>query len=221
MADTARWWHTKTEMTDEYIQLKDIHDGLMYIRSVLTQGCTLGLLASEILRVDGGIYAFAPRLPGDVTLPTLTQGGIGASSDSRRALALEVDQYLSAGDRRVVIFEDVLARPGDKWLETSPLRIAPYADEVYYLLIAEDIGTERIARTVAAGLGTYHALGLFSELAGVNLPSPNRLSRQDINAIVKFSRAMVVGAFDGESFLLFNVESRATGESATTNLGAK
>jgi hypothetical protein len=117
---------------------------------------------------------------------------------------------LSEGTSKIVIFEDAVASAGDPWLEgpaASGLRVATCGSEVYYLLLAEDVGTKRIAETVAMGCcECHHSVGLFSEAAGLDLTSPVSLSPEDLGAIVKRTRMMVVGAFDGESFLRFQVE---------------
>jgi hypothetical protein len=196
-------------MTDDYTELVNLDEALRYIQTVLEQGKTLGLLASAALKVVGGVYAFAPLRPKEMALPPLTQGGVPESADSYAALVSEIEQYLSEGASKIVIFEDFLASAGDPWLEgsaASGLRVATCGSEIYYLLLAEDVGTKRIAETVAIGsCESYHTVGLFSELASVDLTSPVRLSREDIGAIVKRTSLMVVGAFDGESFLRFHV----------------
>jgi hypothetical protein len=197
-------------MTGDYIELANIDEALRYIQTVLEQGKTLGLLASTALKVVGGVYAFAPLWPKQLALPPLTQGGIPESAGSYAALASEIDQHLSGSASKIVIFEDALASAGDPWLEgpaASGLRMATYGSEIYYLLLAEDAGTRRIAETVAIGLSeSYHAVGLFSELASGHLVNPITLSIEDISAIVQGTTSMVVGAFDGESFLRVHVQ---------------
>ena len=197
LAHTAGRRHPDTEMTSDYIELANTDEALRYIRTVLEQGKTLGLLASTALKVVGGVYAFAPLRPKELTLPPLTQGGVPESADSYAALASEIEQHLSGRTSKIVIFEDALASAGDPWLQgpaASGLRVATYGSEIYYLLLAEDVGTKRIAETVAIGLSeSYHAVGLFSELASAHLVHPITLS---------------VGAFDGESFLRVHVEEK-------------
>jgi len=199
-----------TEMTSDYIELVNVDEALQYIGSILKQGNTLGVLASEALKVVGGVYAFAPGQPRDVPLPGLASGGLCGPVDSYGALASEIGQYLAEGASKIVIFEDVLARAGDPCLEgpaASPLRVATCGNEVYYLLSAEDAGTGRVAETVDAGCyACHHSVGLFSEAAGLDLTSPVSLSPEDLGAIVKRTRMMVVGAFDGQSFLRVQVE---------------
>lgn len=199
-----------TEMTSDYIELVNVDEALQYIGSILKQGNTLGVLASEALKVVGGVYAFAPGQLRDVPLPSLTGGGFRGRVDSYAALASEAEQHLSEGTSKIVIFEDAVASAGDPWLEgpaASGLRVATCGSEVYYLLLAEDVGTKRIAETVAMGCcECHHSVGLFSEAAGLDLTSPVSLSPEDLGAIVKRTRMMVVGAFDGESFLRFQVE---------------
>ena len=194
----------------DYIELANIDETLRYIQTVLEQGNTLGLLASTALKVVGGVYAFAPLRPKELPLPPLTQGGVPESADSYAALVSEIEQYLSGSTSNIVIFEDALASAGDRWLEgpaASGLRVATYGSEIYYLLLADDVATKRIAETVAIGLSeSHHAVGLFSEISNVHVTTPVRLSLEDLETFVKGTASAVVGAFDGESFLRFHVE---------------
>lgn len=207
-------------MTEDYIELDNNAGAVQYISSVLKWGTALGLLASETLQVVGGVYAFAPADVRSLPLPALTEGGFHLRIDSYAALASVAERHLSEGASKIVIFEDALARAGDPCLEEpedSHLRVATCGAEVYYLLSAEDAGTRRVAETVAAGsYFSFHTVGLFSELPGVDLTSPARIAPEDLVAIVKRTRLMVVGAFDGQSFLCFHVERREgnTGEEA-------
>ena len=204
-------------MTDDYTELANLDESLRYIQTVLELGKTLGLLASAALKVVGGVYAFAPLRPKELALPPLTQGGVPGAAGSFAALAAEIERYLSEGASKIVIFEDALAEAKDPWLEgpaASMLRVATCGSDIYYLLLAEDVGTGRIAETVAIGFfDSYYAVGLFSDLAGVGLTSPVRLSAEDLGGIVKRARWMVVGAFDGESFLRFRVEENQESDS--------
>jgi hypothetical protein len=212
LAHTDGWKRPHTEMTGDYIELANIDEALRYIQTVLVQGKALGLLASTALKVVGGVYAFAPLRPKELTLPPLTQGGVPESADSYAVLASEIEQHLSASASKIVIFEDALASAGDPCLEgpaASGLRVATYGSEIYYLLLAEDAGTKRLAETVAIALSdsairTMRSVFLANWQARIwSIPSHYRF--EDINAVVRGTPSMVVGAFDGESFLRFRV----------------
>jgi len=213
---TGRWPPGTKAMTEDYVELDKTCGAEQYISSVLKRGNRLGLLASEALSVVGGVYAFAPADVRNLPLPALTQGGFQGHVDSYAALASVAERYLSEGASKIVIFEDALASVGDPCLEepeASHLRVATCGAEVYYMLSSEDLGTRRVAETVAAGsYFSDHTVGLFSELTGVDLTPPIRLSPEDISAIVKGARLMVVGAFDGESFLRFSVLGKNPGQ---------
>ena len=166
LANTTGRRHPDTEMTDGYIELKFScpRRSVRYIRSVLIQGNTLGLLAATMLKGAGRIFAFAPLESGAGSLPPLTEGALHQSFKSSTAAALrsgidwsaalasEIEQHLARGSENIVIFADSLASPGDKWLEgtvASRLRVASSGRELYYILLAEDIGSDRIVDTLS------------------------------------------------------------------------
>jgi hypothetical protein len=189
-------------MTEDYLKLPGSQDALRYIRSALSDGATLGLLASRTLSTGPEIYAFVPKRAGAAGLPAFAEGGLCEATDSRDGLISLVEHHLAAVPHATVIFEDVLARPDDAWLQTSSLRVATHENEVYYLVLAEDAGTEVVARTVARGFCARHEVAVFSDLSDLRLGSPPKLSGDDLEAIVRRARKIAVGAFDGESFLL-------------------
>lgn len=201
MANTAGRRRPNCEMTTKYIRLDDAQAALEYAESVLSEGGAIGSLISKNLS-GLEILAFVPEGTGAASVPPFRQGVLCGAGASRTGLISLVEQHLSTGPQAAVIFEDVLARPDDDWLQASALRIATYAGEVYYILLAEDAGTERVAQTVTHGFSSYHQVAVFSDFVGSSVAHRDKLSRSDIDTIVANVRKLAVGAFDGESFLL-------------------
>jgi len=208
-------------MTDDYIALVNGDDARRYIKSVSAEGNTLGLLATQSLEVVGDVYAFAPLKSKNETLPPLmerdlrqsfssrTESGLREGANPQAALASEIGRHLSSGPSKIVILADPIAQTADKWLESlvaHGIRVAVCASEVYYLLFPEDVGRGRILDTLSWGPETE--ICLFSEFATSDRTTPINLSPEDLGAIVERTESIVVGAFDGESFLCFRVAGR-------------
>jgi hypothetical protein len=181
-------------------------------------------LAADTVKVVNGVYAFSPFNSEKKILLAVTERGLNESLESSiqrglpegaqksEVLASEIERHLSSGPSQIVIFADALATVDDPWLAESDvapaLRVALYGNEIYYLLLAEDVGSERIAKTVNAGSFNDYFVGFFTELVGGDKSFPITLSSDNISMIVKCVSSMVVGAFDGESFLRFQVAGK-------------
>jgi hypothetical protein len=212
---TSRRGHPNTKMTGKYVELNDSREALAYVYSVLEDGNVIASAVSKTLSAGASIHAFVPFGVSSASLPAFTHGGVCTTNESRDALVGQIEQHLSRGSEKVVLFEDILARPDDAWLCTSKLRVVCYESEVYYSLLAEDIGTEMIARTVARGFSGRHKVAVFSDAPSLTLTPPNRFATADVNAIAGRTSKVAVGAFDGESFLLLETAARKPGTDET------
>jgi hypothetical protein len=211
-------------MTNDYIELINVDHALTYIQTALRQAGAMGALSAENLKVVDGVQAFSPfKSVSQVSLAATEaslhqslkssiQHGLPQGTNKSGALVSEIEGHLSLGASQIVIFLDTLGSVDDAWVaepdEASPPRVAQYGNEIFYLLLAKDIGSNRIATTIHAGTFNDYFVGLFSELLGADRASPIMLSSDELITIVKGARSIVVGAFDGESFLKFRVTAK-------------
>jgi hypothetical protein len=105
------------------------------------------------------------------------------------------------------IFEDAKSRPTDPWIQSEDGRIKNLDDEVYYVLDEKDANDEeKIARTVRDAQSGWHFVGVMS------LPPRNgrlsgggrNLSADDLRALAERAVVILVGAYDGEGYLVWS-----------------
>jgi hypothetical protein len=120
-------------------------------------------------------------------------------------LVAEIKNYLLQAKDHVCILEDALKMPGDAVLRRVSNKLATYNTEVYHLLFHEDAQEERIlgALNNAKSLPTF--IGALtewpSELLGIK---PRVLSLGHLQTLAARTNKLFVGAYDGESYLLWS-----------------
>ncbi len=104
---------------------------------------------------------------------------------------------------RACLVENALARLGDPWLARSRSRIAYFGDEVFHILLSHDS-----RRDIEDAVREAHSIWPPSIGGLICIPSditdvPSILTLDLINKLALSAVAVFVGAYDGESYLLW------------------
>ncbi|MEO6391375.1 MAG: hypothetical protein ABIP75_05940 [Pyrinomonadaceae bacterium] len=142
----------------------------------------------------------------------LESGGIMVPKlDTREELEIIVRKFLQENKDGIVVFEDQTSEPTDPWLKNSGTRIFSYDQEVFHYLVPKDCDfPERINKTISAA-GGWRFVGtlvLKDEISSKLQTTSAIATREDLERIAASISAVVVGAFDGESFLIWRPQLR-------------
>ena len=197
---------------------------------VLEQLSNGNALAHEVLRTlplaKGWITTFLPPgLPGDSLEKFETGGKLPTSPTSQwkgmehrgetllmipvltadSLLVAKIRDYLLAGKNHLCVLEDALRKPGDAALARLQTKYAIHNDEIYHLLFHEDAREQCILDTLKVARSIPTFIGAFTRWHGDPLElKVGALSSTQLKALANCTQSFFVGAYDGESYLLWN-----------------
>lgn len=124
-------------------------------------------------------------------------------------LVRRIREFLLGGGNRVCIFEDSLKRVGDPILGKLTTEYATFDEEIYHLLYGVDASEDRIRTVLKSAKAIPTFIGVLTECEG-GFPSKGqfRLSNVQLESLAARAHKVIVGAFDGESYLIWD---RGTG----------
>jgi hypothetical protein len=213
-------------MTSEWQSVELGAQGLAYIRNRLELGKTFAryLLDNDLssariltmlprsvspraaLNLETGILA-AP--PSESHIPfvdkTGRKGRLVPKPNMDPALIDLVRNYLSVGNRRVMIFEDALARPTDPWFLKSPGHFLSFDNEILHIVAEEDAMNEQAIGDTIKRSRSWLFIGAMTSFPE-RLRVADRVTKIDdslLRALAKSSKGIVVGAYDGEGFVVW------------------
>jgi len=199
---------------------------LQYIRERLAEGKTLAryLLEREDLASGSVITCLPPNVPVE-TLEDFNESKLerdpatfryrtGSDGSVTRYepvpntdpwLASVVQGFLRGGSDRVCILENSSALPGDPWLQSCHLPILIFDDEVYHFVSHKDAeNQERILETIRTAR-SWLFYGVMTLLPKIDAPSleAGTIDGEFLQACAQKAERVVVGAYDGESHLIW------------------
>jgi hypothetical protein len=168
----------------------------------------VGLPTTEINRFSaGGKLPMAP-----VEKRTLVVAGKSAEVAAAPlpnldvVLASTIKKYLNSEADALCLFENALASPGDGWLSRAKVHSVVTKSSVYHILRSEDTDSELIQQTVAKSKSIRPPLlGILAHypLASSRFKS-GTIEPADLQKIAERTEELLVGAYDGEGFLIWS-----------------
>jgi hypothetical protein len=117
----------------------------------------------------------------------------------------KIREFLDKRRGRACIFEDALARVGDPVLQKVETKYATFGTEIYHLILDTDAEPGYIEKVLRRAKGIPTFIGVFTEWQG-DKPNKNpiALSKENLQALAAKAHKLIVGAFDGESYVIWN-----------------
>jgi hypothetical protein len=194
--------------------------GLKYVRDTLASGRELSLALLRSVDFEfGSVVAVIPR---SVSFADATDFFTGGKLPSRSpsvsdtlsrsnmrqeripnlypVLAQRIQKHLASDTTAIGVFEDAMALPHDPWVKNAPFRLLLTHSGVYYLLVSGD-SEQTIGRTVQRASSIRPPL--IGVLARRRSPTTRPVDEQDLHGIAATAETVIVGAYDGESFVLW------------------
>jgi hypothetical protein len=158
----------------------------------------------------GKVYAF---LPGEFVWNSDTEvdsGGVFTGGAGLAALTRFLLELLADTQRRILVWEDLIAEPGDPWLASAHSPVFVADGTLYHFIRSDDEPTLEDVHASLLQTDDHFLVGAVAELPETHsLPNAGLvLEAPIISAICEHTIAVVVGAFDGEGSLIWRRSER-------------
>jgi len=191
-------------MTGEYKTLSLDEEALCFFRERIN---TRLPLATAVLShhdlARGRFRTLVAEHISHVTRENLERGGLFRSSASREWVIDGIVKYLSAAPDRLCVLEDHVGRSSDPGLSLSRSRIVTCAEYVYFVLCADDTHRQRIERVLWDAASASITYGFMTAAPPAWDPNSGRFSGQDLEYLADKTEKIVVDAYDGEGWLIW------------------
>src|SRR5882672_10778347 len=196
-------------------------EGLSYIVRELRTGKSLAKFLSAVVTTSGHVYALLPlntepgirvdfesggKLQGP---PVESVGGIRRQKipTADEAFSALIEEFLAFDQSRMCIFENRLASPSDGSL--SGVEDVVVCDtEVYHVVTARRNGRSHISSALRTSRTTLEFVGALTQDASFiapNCPGGHRsMERSDLERLAGNAACVFVGAYDGESVVIWS-----------------
>jgi hypothetical protein len=202
-------------------------EGIEYIKTCLSGGKTLAnLLLQAVDSAAGKIITFLPSDISEETANQFTSGGklkedltpkkemiksdeskltIVRTANTDFWLRSNIHLFLTSKDRPLCIFEDDLAKPTDPWLSSEKMQIFTLDDEVYHFLLSVDAEDEKIDQAIGKA-SSYLFVGVMTSVPHETAFPRRRqvITLEDLRTFSERTEKIVVGAYDGEGYLIWS-----------------
>ncbi len=203
-------------------------EAIDYVTEALRDGGELSAMLEKTLRLEAGsVMTYLPAGTARSSIKEFRSSGILASSAAvvrtvaerhtparispilnldRSSLASIVTDHLRSAPSALCLFENRLAKPSDPWLRHSKLHNLFLGISVcHYLTSTDSSDTDLVRLTISKSRSIRPPLlGLLTRLAdGAATGQTAGVDGNDIKAIVSHIEKLVVGAYDGEGFIVW------------------
>ena len=156
----------------------------------------------------GGKFPDSPQS----TWRSLEGGGYAVPIPNANAcLASIIQSFLTHSSQNLCIFENALARASDPYLTTLTSTICTCDDEVYHLLTSKDVTEKhcRIETTIEEAMSIPIFVGALTSWPGEcsgALTTGKCLTADSLSQLALRAEQIIIGAYDGESYLIWAAE---------------
>jgi hypothetical protein len=185
---------------------------LSYVKSELSTGGPLSrLLLDRVSSAEGLVSVLVPvglqitddTNFGDALSPSKTKSiGWVKKPTLKEALAALIRDFLIEHNERVCLFEDQAATRGFPYVERLDTRIMYSNSHVYHALVCED-DLARIEETIRSIRSWLTVAALSTSANTANRARGARGGEPALNEVAKNASSVIVGAFDGEGYLIW------------------
>lgn len=204
-----------------------------YILEALSTGNTMALKLQDSLKLEeGNILSYVP----EKNIPTSGQDfttsilvtkysqhdkidGAVSAADIDKWLIEKIALFLKERETHVCIFENALIEPSYPIVKKWKARYAIFKKEIYHLLYSQS-PIEQIKKLLTVSRATYPPLiGILTSWNDkLNLnQNPEFLDEEQINNLVKSTSSLIVGAYDGEGYLIWERRETSNGVASDSN----
>lgn len=193
-------------------------EALFYIKKRLSAGKTIGQLLLN--KIDFSLGTIHTMLPHNIDVNSLIRfeegGKIEVSENEfiyteglRIRPVYNTDGWLESKilnflerENGICVFENSLAQLEDPWLASRKSRIFLYGNEVYHFVdvSAEPNEIHEALREAKSAFPLFIGIMSFSHIV---LNDNEKVDKKKLEKIVKGTSKLIIGAYDGESYLIW------------------
>ena len=175
-------------------------------RGALTTFVPLTATPQQILNFRDGIHAEPPaETHVVVTQDDGRRSRLVPKPNTDSKLVALLSSFLMLNHSRVCLFENASAEPGHEWLKRADVQIVTHDSEVYHPLTSSMNEPDAILKVIRVSRSWLFIGALTSVARGFKIDRETRkLSREDLSLLADRTERIVVGAYDGEGFLLWS-----------------
>lgn len=220
------------EMIDGYREIVIGTEAIAYVKERLNKGKTLArLLLQRQALEQGRVVAALPQYAGDELAKNflggfhkeaspvaqdidLTTGGTGRHIVPKVRtvdwLTEVIHEFLSKKEGGICLLENGLALPSDPWLQRRKSKICVLENDVYHMVSSENVAKGKIMSAIGEAEGAWPPLvGVLAripleKIEQYELREEVRITEKDLTLVAEQADKIIVGAYDGEGYLLWN-----------------
>jgi len=207
----------------EYYEIKMDVRAINYVKEIIDAGLSLSSKIGNAIELSKGcVFTFFPNGINPTNLYDFKAGGKMPESkeetwrrgkdviakpvlNTNACLVNMIHEYLQKERDNICIFENFNSSRSDPWSEREKVNLFFYKDEVYHLLSNKTLSTKSIGQEIYDSGTVYHFLGVMSSLPIENQKAieSHELSDTEWDIVVRNLKRIIVGAYDGESYLIW------------------
>jgi len=213
----ARWETKQEEMADGTVTTTHVphdvrEDSLAHHllkREDLAEGRIITCVPEDVPEDDLYHFRWGGKLKVDpATIVYPERGGrLEPIPNTTPWLVAIVQEYLRGAPNRVCIFDYWIASAGDPWIARSDFQPHIFQNQVYFSLFHKDAESkERVASAIGHASDVWLFYGVMSSLPADNGldPEGGAITRDAMEMLAQRTEKTVVGAYDGESYLIWS-----------------
>jgi hypothetical protein len=177
--------------------------GLDYVSTRLDAGRSLSKKVAQLVDLDEGVvFTYLPAPLPEVTPQTFRTGGVASVRISEEMVEAVIRRHLAEA-KAVLLGENPMANCSDPWVHIQPEGVVCYRDEVYHIGYRDGSGALSIRGALKSARALPGEVSIVTTWIGKPPTSawPGRLS--DVSHLAANATAVVVGAFDGEGYVIW------------------
>ena len=115
-----------------------------------------------------------------------------------------IESFLSVDSKQLCVFKDIVLRLNDPCIDKVKTPYWPCEDTVYHYILGRDIKKD-LVKNVLREAGSYITLGAITSFDEANdlFNEKRNLQKNDLYEFAKRVQKIIVSAYDGEGYLIW------------------
>lgn len=186
----------------EYKEIVVGSDALRYVAEQLAGGRSLSREIASLLDISAGtVRTFVPVQVQEITHYHLIEGGFMDRHKNMDWLIDAIRGFLATGEGTGCVWEDPEMESHDPCVASCTFPLMFFGDDVYHLLAGYQSDRNKIESAIREATSSWRSLGVMTtvptDLGG------KVLSCENLRALAVNAQKIVLGAFDGEGYLIW------------------
>lgn len=184
---------------------------LKFFSEQINYGHELDIQIDRVFKLKRGkVFTYIPTDTTDDNInDSLSGGGLLSREKSIYCLASEISEYLSIVENSICILEDSTCTPEDSFSVEIIDYIYTYDNEIYGLISEKNSKIDQVIKSIKEIEQPNYFLAVLVKSSEIckEILSRNKLYKDDFISIAEAAEKVILGAYDGEGYLIWERES--------------